>query len=81
MQGYFHFWIVIVGIAAAVFLLSGRRIVRPTRRGLIERLGKYLGQMKTASEPGMVLRISAYPVLCQSRPEPLDKLRISIKPP
>jgi regulator of protease activity HflC (stomatin/prohibitin superfamily) len=41
MQGYLHFWIVIVGIAVAFFLLSGIRIVRPTRRGLIERLGKY----------------------------------------
>ncbi len=30
-------------IMAAVFLLSGIRIVRPTRRGLVERLGKYKG--------------------------------------
>ncbi len=33
--------IVIVLIIAAVFFLSGIRIVRPTHRGLVERLGRY----------------------------------------
>ena len=34
-------WIVIVGIIVFVILLMGIRIVRPTHRGLLERLGKY----------------------------------------
>jgi regulator of protease activity HflC (stomatin/prohibitin superfamily) len=41
MQGYVNFWIVFPIIVAGIVLLSGIRIVRPTRRGLIERLGKY----------------------------------------
>ncbi len=32
---------VIIGIIVFLFLLSGIRIIRPTHRGLIERLGKY----------------------------------------
>ena len=35
-----HWWI-IVAIIAIVFFLLGIRIVRPTTRGLVERLGKY----------------------------------------
>ncbi|MBN1982785.1 MAG: SPFH/Band 7/PHB domain protein [Chitinivibrionales bacterium] len=34
-------WGIVVIIVGMIFLLSGIRIVRPTRRGLIERLGKY----------------------------------------
>lgn len=41
MQGYANFGVVIIGVIIAIILLSGVRIVRPTRRGLIERLGKY----------------------------------------
>ncbi len=32
---------IIIGIIVLLFLLSGIRIIRPTHRGLIERLGKY----------------------------------------
>lgn len=35
------FWPLIIGAFLFVFLLSGIRIIRPTHRGLIERLGKY----------------------------------------
>jgi regulator of protease activity HflC (stomatin/prohibitin superfamily) len=34
-------WAIIIGISAAVIFIFGIRIIRPTRRGLIERLGKY----------------------------------------
>lgn len=34
-------WGIVMVIAGIIFLLAGIRIVRPTRRGLIERLGKY----------------------------------------
>lgn len=37
MQG----WLFIVGIAAVLIFFMGIRIVRPTHRGLVERLGKY----------------------------------------
>jgi regulator of protease activity HflC (stomatin/prohibitin superfamily) len=40
-MGFVNVWIMTLGLAIALFLLSGIRIVRPTRRGLIERLGKY----------------------------------------
>jgi regulator of protease activity HflC (stomatin/prohibitin superfamily) len=39
---------VVLGIALGLFLLMGIRIVRPTERGLIERLGRY----KKLAEPG-----------------------------
>jgi regulator of protease activity HflC (stomatin/prohibitin superfamily) len=32
---------ILIGVVVAIFLLSGIKIVRPTHRGLIERLGKY----------------------------------------
>ncbi len=38
MQG---FWIWIIGFAGVIFFFMGIKIVRPTHRGLIERLGKY----------------------------------------
>jgi regulator of protease activity HflC (stomatin/prohibitin superfamily) len=41
MQGHALVWIWLLVCAIAVLFLSGIRIVRPTRRGLIERLGKY----------------------------------------
>ncbi len=34
-------WAVIIGISAAVIFIFGIRIIRPTHRGLVERLGKY----------------------------------------
>jgi len=37
------FGLVVLSAAAAFFVLSGIRIVRPTHRGLVERLGKYKG--------------------------------------
>jgi len=39
IQGSFGVWI-LIGIVV-IFFLSGIKIVRPTRRGLVERLGKY----------------------------------------
>ncbi|MCG8431607.1 MAG: SPFH/Band 7/PHB domain protein [Candidatus Omnitrophica bacterium] len=36
-------WVVFLAAVLIVFLLSGIRIVRPTHRGLVERLGKYHG--------------------------------------
>ncbi|MFH0760397.1 MAG: SPFH domain-containing protein [Bacteroidota bacterium] len=35
------YWYVLIGGVVLIFLLSGIRIVRPTHRALIERLGKY----------------------------------------
>ena len=39
---------ILVVAAAGVFFLAGIRIVRPTHRGLVERLGKY----RRFAEPG-----------------------------
>jgi regulator of protease activity HflC (stomatin/prohibitin superfamily) len=41
MQGNITIWLEILGGVVALLFLAGIRIVRPTRRGLIERLGKY----------------------------------------
>ena len=41
MQEHFAFWPWILGGIIFLFFIAGIRIVRPTRRGLIERLGKY----------------------------------------
>jgi regulator of protease activity HflC (stomatin/prohibitin superfamily) len=38
MEPQFYF---IIGAAVFVFLMAGIKIIRPTHRGLIERLGKY----------------------------------------
>src|SRR3989338_8694530 len=35
------FWQYVIGIAVVILFLIGIRIVRPTQRGLVERLGKY----------------------------------------
>jgi len=37
----FMYWVSGILVLAALFLLSGVRVVRPTGRGLVERLGKY----------------------------------------
>ena len=37
---YLKYWVVLIAVFI-IFLLAGIRIVRPTQRGLIERLGKY----------------------------------------
>ncbi|MFH0878206.1 MAG: SPFH domain-containing protein [Lentisphaerota bacterium] len=34
-------WLLIIGIAVVVLFFAGIRIIRPTHRGLVERLGKY----------------------------------------
>ena len=36
------------GVLLVIFILSGIRIIRPTERGLVERLGKY----KHFAQPG-----------------------------
>jgi len=41
MQAQSTFWIWIVGIIVVFLFMTGIKIVRPTRRGLVERLGKY----------------------------------------
>ena len=41
-------WIILSSILLLIFLLSGIRIIRPTERGLVERLGKY----KKFGQPG-----------------------------
>ena len=41
MQGNIIMWLEIFGGVVVLLFLAGIRIVRPTRRGLIERLGKY----------------------------------------
>jgi regulator of protease activity HflC (stomatin/prohibitin superfamily) len=41
MEGYSINWFVIVGVIVLVLFFTGIRIIRPTHRGLIERLGKY----------------------------------------
>jgi regulator of protease activity HflC (stomatin/prohibitin superfamily) len=35
------YWITIAAIFVVIVFLSGIRVVRPTTRGLVERLGKY----------------------------------------
>ena len=37
---YLNYWVILIAIFI-IFSLNGIRIVRPTQRGLIERLGKY----------------------------------------
>lgn len=39
MEPYYYY--ILIGAAVLLFLLSGIRIIRPTHKGLIERLGKY----------------------------------------
>lgn len=39
METYYYY--ILIGVAVLLFLLSGIRIIRPTHKGLIERLGKY----------------------------------------
>lgn len=39
METYYYY--ILIGAAVLLFLLSGIRIIRPTHKGLIERLGKY----------------------------------------
>jgi regulator of protease activity HflC (stomatin/prohibitin superfamily) len=41
MQGQAPVWIYVVGVIVVFLFLTGIKIVRPTRRGLVERLGKY----------------------------------------
>lgn len=41
MQGQALVWFWILGVVICFFLLTGIKIVRPTRRGLVERMGKY----------------------------------------
>jgi regulator of protease activity HflC (stomatin/prohibitin superfamily) len=41
MQGQAPVWIWMAGVIVVFLFLTGIRIVRPTRRGLVERLGKY----------------------------------------
>ena len=41
MEGITINWLAIVGVIALVLFIAGIRIIRPTHRGLIERLGKY----------------------------------------
>jgi regulator of protease activity HflC (stomatin/prohibitin superfamily) len=47
-QGTFMFLYVLAGIVVFILFISGIRIIRPTSRGLIERLGKY----KKFAQPG-----------------------------
>ena len=39
MESNYYYYI--IGAAVVLFLLSGIRIIRPTHKGLIERLGRY----------------------------------------
>jgi regulator of protease activity HflC (stomatin/prohibitin superfamily) len=41
MQAQVSIWIWMVGGIVVFLFLTGIKIVRPTRRGLVERLGKY----------------------------------------
>ena len=41
MQGQVPVWIWVLGVIVIFLFLTGIKIVRPTRRGLVERLGKY----------------------------------------
>ncbi len=41
MQEHASMWFWTIGCVFLLFFLSGIRIIRPTRRGLVERLGKY----------------------------------------
>jgi regulator of protease activity HflC (stomatin/prohibitin superfamily) len=41
MQDSISIWLELVGIIILFLFIIGIRIIRPTRRGLIERLGKY----------------------------------------
>src|SRR3989337_1528369 len=39
MESNYYYYV--IGVLVLLFLLSGIRIIRPTHKGLIERLGKY----------------------------------------
>jgi regulator of protease activity HflC (stomatin/prohibitin superfamily) len=41
MQGQVPIWMWVLGVIVVLLFLTGIKIVRPTRRGLVERLGKY----------------------------------------
>jgi regulator of protease activity HflC (stomatin/prohibitin superfamily) len=41
MQGHAPIWIWMLSVIVAFIFITGIKIVRPTRRGLVERLGKY----------------------------------------
>ena len=80
----FIYWV--IGIAVAVFLFAGIRIVRPTQRGLIERLGKY----NRFAQPGFnwifpviehITKVNITEILVNAQPQEIitkDKLNAKV---
>jgi len=76
-------WIVIIGLPVLILILTSIKIVRPTQRGLIERLGKYA----RFAEPGphliipfgieKMIKVEVTEILAEAKPQEiitLDKL-------
>ena len=80
------YWIPAVVLLIAVFLLSGMRVVRPTTRGLVERLGKY----RRFANPGFswiipiidrMFKVNVTEVMVNAEPQEIitsDKLNASV---
>jgi len=81
-----YYWIALAAVIVVVIFLSGMRVVRPTTRGLVERLGKY----RRFANPGFQLgrpvidrlfKINVTEVMVNAEPQEIitsDKLNASV---
>ncbi len=81
-----YYWIVFAGVVVVIIFLSGIRVVRPTTRGLVERLGKY----RRFASPGFnwivpiidrLFKINVTEVMVNAEPQEIitsDKLNASV---
>jgi regulator of protease activity HflC (stomatin/prohibitin superfamily) len=81
-----HYWIIVAAIFVVIVFLSGIRVVRPTTRGLVERLGKY----RRFANPGFnwvipaidkLYKIDITEVMVNAEPQEIitsDKLNASV---
>ncbi|MGO9310408.1 MAG: SPFH domain-containing protein [Spirochaetia bacterium] len=85
-EGFMYYWIVFAGVVVVIIFLSGIRVVRPTTRGLVERLGKY----RRFASPGFnwivpiidrLFKINVTEVMVNAEPQEIitsDKLNASV---
>ncbi len=81
-----YYWIIVAAIVIAILFLSGMRVVRPTTRGLVERMGKY----RRFASPGFnwimpvidrLYKIDITEVMVNAEPQEIitsDKLNASV---
>ena len=81
-----YYWIALAAVVVVVIFLSGIRVVRPTTRGLVERLGKY----RRFANPGFnwvapvidrLFKINITEVMVNAEPQEIitsDKLNASV---